>query len=496
MANHRAAEQKQNHTPAADLAALTPTRHREITRWLAIHRRENYLVTEDCRTIYTDRPQARNTHALSSMLQQLGNPPPQVVFTDTATFSTLNELRSEVAAGTAADESSETVGNLEYLFADAIRQGASDIHLRIRQQSRLLYRIDGLLLSQREYSRRVGLCFARTVFNYFARTSQDFSENLPLDGAFDFRHDGDRFGIRANLMPEVRGCTMVIRIRRPRNTIALSEAGYHPRQYQLICRAMRRSSGLVLFSGPTNSGKSTAMSNLLAEVSVERNVVSIEDPVELRLPHVAHVDLSAHAELVSAESLLGCTVRQDPDLLALAEIRDEKTARFAENMVLQGRLVLATLHADGVSSIPQRLIKLGLDEGNLWMPGFLALLVNQTLIPRLCLHCSVFEAATAEGEAGTDISRWLSAERGVTLRYRNRAGCTHCRAGIDGRELVAEVLAVDREVRNIVRACDYERMREWISRSGMPDRLEHARQKVWAGLLDPQMAEARLNILE
>lgn len=472
-----------------ELAAVSPTTEIEVLNWLLLHDDENYLVDESCAVIYTDRPGGRNTRALRRTIEKLGHPAPRVLFVDAATFASVRELRRADDGEDQSDATrTEIARNMEQLLEEAIQSGASDVHIRIRErEASLLFRIDGLLSMRQTYSRRVGLRLARFAFNYFARVRGDFNEKMPMDGAFEFRSGDENYGVRINLMPESRGCTLVMRLRAPQPPIDLREAGYAPHQERMIRGGLRRSSGLMIFSGPTNSGKSTSVCNLLAEVPMERSVISIEDPVEVRLPYVAHVDLSTQPEGVDLQELLACTVRQDPDILSLAEIRDDKTARYAENMALQGRFVISTLHADRVAAIPLRLGKLGMDDGNFYLPGFLNVLVNQTLIPRLCAHCALKSHADPKRHA---YYRELLGGDGA-IRYRDVNGCAECHAGISGRELVAEALPVDRQVRALFRKADYDAIADHMRKHRIISRHQHSRQKILAGLLDPEMVEAR-----
>lgn len=477
---------------AQDFAELKPSRHKRVCNWLAMHQNEHYLVSENLTAIYTDKPHGRNAEALKHLVEQISGGVSRLIFVDAAIFSTVQDM-AKLSTDEGREHSTDVARQVERILQDAIAAEASDVHVRIRtQHSHVLFRVHGMLNHYQTYSRQVGLRLARTVFNYFARTNKDFSERMPMDGAFDIEGAGEIYGIRANLMNEVRGCTLVMRLRSQRRKIALSASGYDATQCALIRRGMQQSGGLMLFCGPTNSGKSTTLSNLIAEISIERNVISIEDPVELKFDAVAHVDLSRQHEDVQLHDLLACTVRQDPDMLVLAEIRDQKTAQYAENMALQGRFVASTLHAESISAIPMRLLRLGMDETNFFVPGFLNVLVAQTLLPLNCPHCCMREHPDKHVDA--EYKRLFDASD--ALRYRNSAGCERCRSGVGGRTLVAEVLKVDRQLRTLLKQCDYDGIVDYMRERDIMTRHHHARDKVLAGLIDPQLTESRLGMLD
>ncbi len=483
---------------AHTLRDISPSRQPEVVKWLCLHLDENYLVSEDGRTIYTDQPRARNTQALERLLRRYLQNPPQVQLVNRAVFDSFRDLQLEQHhANQAAAEipsATSTTKAVDKILEDAILADASDVHLRVRERNAyVLFRIYGSLVGYETYSRAVGLRLARTLFNHFSRSRGDFNEHLPLDGAFHFHHAAQRYGVRLNLMPEVRGCTIVLRIRNPQMRITLAEAGYNRQQIAAIGEALRRHSGLLLFSGPTNSGKSTTVGSLLGALPVERHVLSIEDPVEMQWPLVSQIDLSILHSDVSLDSLLACTVRQDPDLLALAEIRDAKTARYAENMALQGRAVIATLHADSVAGIPARLEKLGMDGGHFHLPGFFTLLVGQYLVPTLCPHCRRPERIDSHFRTRSDA---LFGTPQATAWRRNRTGCENCRSGFSGRTVIAEVLPVGRELRQLLLQRDFDGIRDHMRARGIASRRDHAREKLLAGQVDLHAIERYFPPLE
>ncbi len=482
---------------ARALSDISPSRQPEVVQWLRLHVDEHYLVSEDGEVIYTDQPRARNTKALEQLLSRYLQRPPRVQLVNRAIFDSFRDLQLEQGQErqvmTDQVAATGTTKAVKKILGDAIDADASDVHLRVRErEANVLLRIYGSLLSYETYSRDVGLRLARTLFNHFSRSRGDFSEHIPLDGAFNFHHAEQRYGVRLNLMPELRGCTIVLRIRNPQRRITLAQAGYTSQQIAAIGESMRGHCGLLLFSGPTNSGKSTTVGSLLGEVPAERHVLSIEDPVELQWPLVSQIDLSSLRDDVSLDELLACTVRQDPDLLALAEIRDAKTARYAENMALQGRAIIATLHADGVVGIPARLEKLGMDRGHFHLPGFLSLLVSQFLVPMLCVHCRVQECINSHFKTR---SQALFGTPQATAWRRNRAGCERCVGGFAGRTVIAEALPVGRELRQLLLRRDFDGIRDHMRALGIAGRRDHAREKLLAGQVDLETVENHISPL-
>lgn len=474
---------------AAFLAALSLTDNIEIKEWLFLHAGEHYLVVANLEIIYTDQPLDRNALSLQALVQKISGGNCSLVFVDSAVISTVFDLIKAPLVKGPEEQSTDVVRQVLSVLHAAVDNQASDVHVRIRDHNcEVLFRIYGMLNSYQKYSRPVGLRLVRACFNHFARTHKDFSEFLPMDGVFYFDYKNMRYGVRMNLMNEVRGCTMVMRIRGTDSHITLSESGYTDTQFAMVRTAMRQSAGLMLLCGPTNSGKSTTLSNLLGEVTIERNVISIEDPVEIKFELIAHIDLSKQPKEVSLQDLLACTVRQDPDMLVLAEIRDIKTARYAENMSLQGRFVASTLHAENIAAIPMRLLRLGMEEANFFVPGFFNILVAQSLVPLNCTHCCLDRHTDKTME-----KRYRTLFKGSTdLRYRNVGGCTHCHKGIVGRTLLAEVLLVDREIRALFKQCDYDGINDYMRANNISSRHQHAQAKIGLGLIDPELVEERI----
>lgn len=247
------------------------------------------------------------------------------------------------------------------------------------------------------------------------------------DARFEEECSGHRFDIRLASLPSVDGPSMVLRVLdKSRSALSLSELGYAPEHLAELQGALKRPHGLILFTGPTGSGKTTAlysMLNCLKGLAVK--VVTAEDPVEIGLPLVTQVAVDLKREH-DFHNIARALLRHDPDVMLVGEIRDERTAREAVRAAVTGHRVLATLHANDVTGALIRLYDLGVDP---LQAGYaLTCVVAQRLVRKLCPLCREFRAATAE-------------------YVPKEAGCSSCFGGYKGRTVVAEVMRIDQGMR-------------------------------------------------
>lgn len=377
----------------------------------------------------------------------------------------------------------------EYVLAQATDQQASDIYLDIRRESGILsFRIYGNVIKAEEMDIEIAKTIARSLYSRTGRSQ--WVETEPCDTAFTFRHGSRRYRIRCNSVPDVRGSSLSCRIRDPDFVLPLAESGYSDHQANLIGRICNAPGGLILITGETNSGKSTTLASLMLTAPRGQRMIEIADPVEVEFDHCTHIELNHHREDAQAvfRNLLAATVRQNPDSLVLGEIRDEMTAAAAQNMAIQGKRVLSTLHTQScVAAIP-RLGSFGVDHHLLSLREFIAGIVNQNLVPVICRECGLAR------HPDPDRDRRYRTLFGPAVRFINPAGCPACAAGISGQTLVAQVypLCLDRNrAHQLIADQKLFELDEYMQQEfGIESKEDHARAKAEAGLIDPAVTEA------
>lgn len=357
------------------------------------------------------------------------------------------ELNDELTAGdfdvqqlVAADVADAPVVKLlQTLFQDAIQVKASDIHiepdenvLRIRQ------RIDGVLQEQVLNEKRVA---AALVQRLKLMASLDISEKrLPQDGRFSLRVLDRNIDVRMSTMPVAYGESVVMRLLDQTEGVReLAELGMPPTLLERFRAIVRRPHGMVIVTGPTGSGKTTTLYAALRELNLpETKIITVEDPVEYRLPRINQVQVHADIGLTFAR-VLRSTLRQDPDVILVGEMRDEETVEIGLRAAMTGHLVLSTLHTNDAVSSVSRLVDMG-------APGFLLAsslhaVLAQRLVRRICKSCMQPAAPTGREAA------WLVANVGedaVAHEFHRGQGCHHCNnTGYLGRIGVYELLEID-----------------------------------------------------
>ncbi|MFM5661825.1 MSHA fimbrial ATPase MshE [Aeromonas veronii] len=353
----------------------------------------------------------------------------------------------------ANDEGEATVAKLlRSLFEDAVQVGASDIHiepdgkvLRIRQ------RIDGILHENILNEVRIAQAL---VLRLKLVAGLDISEKrLPQDGRFNMKVRGRDVDVRMSTMPVQYGESVVMRLLdQSSGILSLTETGMPPEILTRFRRQLKRPHGMILVTGPTGSGKTTTLYGALSELNQSSNkIITVEDPVEYRLSRVNQVQVNPKIGLTFS-NVLRSTLRQDPDILLVGEMRDNETVEIGLRGAITGHLVLTTLHTNDAVTSALRLIDMG-------APGYLVAsalraVVAQRLVRRVCEHC-VEEKAPDEGQA-----TWLtvlSGEAPGQHTYHKGRGCQSCNfTGYSGRIGVYELLELDQPMMDALRRNDAE----------------------------------------
>ncbi len=353
------------------------------------------------------------------------------------------DLPAEVDAPEALVSGDEPIVQaVSQILIGAAEAGASDVHINPDEGSlHLRYRVDGVLQPQQAPGLGV---HAGIVQRLKVLAQLDLTQTRkPQDGKFRFVHRGTPIDIRLSIIPTVHGENVVMRLLRPGAALGgLSDLNMPAGVREWFADVIRRPHGMVLVTGPTGSGKTTTLYTALAAINApELNIVTIEDPVEIRLPLIRQVQVASEVGLTFA-SALRSILRQDPDVILVGEVRDEETARIAVQSALTGHLVFSTLHTNDAVGTIARLRDLGVPA--FAVNGALLGVVAQRLLRRVCGQCCV-ETAPDEGQAAAlGIS---PGEVGLVVG----TGCAACGAtGYRGRAGVFEALRVTPAMRGLI----------------------------------------------
>ncbi len=360
------------------------------------------------------------------------------------------------------------------LILDAMQRRASDIHIRPgEQEAELLFRIDGVLLPVRSFSRTL---LPAMVARIKVLGKMDIADRrLPQDGQARILDRGAAVDLRISTIPTIAGESVVIRLLDANaGNRRLQELGLEPQDEQHLLECLQRSFGLILVTGPTGAGKSTTLYAALQEIQQRPvNIVTVEDPVEYRMPGVGQIQVNRVPGYGFARALKHI-LRHDPDVVMIGEIRDRETARIAVESALTGHLVLSTLHTNDAVSAVSRLVDMGIEP--YLLASALTGVVAQRLVRCNCRHC-LQEEIVAE-----PMCEQLQVPVGET--FHKGGGCDECNGtGYHGREGVYEMLQVTPELRQlIVQTAPVEEMRTLALWQGMVPLTHHAIQKARSGI--------------
>ncbi|HBZ05395.1 MAG TPA: MSHA biogenesis protein MshE [Massilia sp.] len=361
-------------------------------------------------------------------------------------------------------EEAPVVKLLQSVFDDAAQVRASDIHIEPQEgRLQIRFRIDGVLHLQTEADIKVATPLALRLK---LMADLDISEKrLPQDGRFAVKVRNQRIDVRLSTMPTQYGESVVMRLlNQAGNTLRLESIGMPRKMLERFRAIVRRPNGLVLVTGPTGSGKTTTLYSALAELnSVEKKLITVEDPVEYRLQGINQVQVNEKIELSFAR-VLRSALRQDPDIVLVGEMRDQETAQIGLRAAMTGHLVLSTLHTNDAPSAIMRLLELGVPD--YLLEATLIGVMAQRLVRTLCPDCK-----TPDGELSDDV--WQNIAGAWNLPkpatvYRP-IGCPECRqTGYRGRTGLYELLTVSEAFTQLIGAsADLQALRQQSVADGM-----------------------------
>lgn len=357
----------------------------------------------------------------------------------------------------------------------AIRLGASDIHIEPTDSAcRIRLRIDGTLHLRPLLPHGMA---AQMTSRIKVLAQMDIAEKrLPQDGQIDFRQQEDEASFRVSTLPCRYGEKLVLRLQhRAAHAFDIERLGMPPEESARFRHALSSPQGLILITGPTGSGKTLSLYSALTHLNrTERNIVTVEDPVEIPLSGINQTQIHSRAGL-TCQVLLRALLRQDPDIIMIGEIRDGETASIAIKASQTGHLVLSTLHTSSAIAAVTRLEQLGIARESLL--SSLCLVVAQRLVRKLCLHCRTRDKTPAE----------LTLHSGTLTLYPWRAkGCHRCYAGYSGRIALFEVLPFADEAKILPETHASCPLQSIAQQRGMATLLENGYRAVSQGITSLQ----------
>lgn len=393
--------------------------------------------------------------------------------------NTIREMEKDVKDKSLDDiddsvvKDSPSVRLIDSIITQSIARNASDIHIEpFKNHVHVRIRVDGKL-QQIIKPLKKGVYKSINIALKVKAKMDITSRMLPQDGKIDYIKDGIQYDFRVSSIPTIYGEKFVIRVLyKSRNNISLDELAYH--SASSIREFISRPNGIILLCGPTGSGKSTTVYSILKELNKEeKNIVTIEDPVEFTIDNINQVNVNKTAGLtfpIGLRSLL----RQDPDVISVGEIRDEETARVAVRAAITGHLVISTLHTKDASGTVVRLLDMGVQ--NYLLADALIGVIAQRLVRKICPYCK-------EKYIPDNLERKLCDLKEEQYLYRGK-GCSKCNnTGYTGRIAVFEIMKINSSMKKFIYEGEStENLREYSLKRGMKSLKENCLHLIKNGI--------------
>ena len=369
---------------------------------------------------------------------------------------------------------SPVVRLINSLIRQALKMGASDIHIEpLEDRLRVRVRVDGELQEILTPSKHTQSAIVTRVKIIAGMNIAE--KRLPQDGRIELKIDNTEIDLRISVLPTVYGEKVVMRLLDRGNFLkSKMELGFTEHNLDMFDSILSSPNGVILVTGPTGSGKTTTLYAALNELNtLNKNIITVEDPVEYKIEGINQVQVNTKAGLLFSTGLRSI-LRQDPDIIMVGEIRDEETAEIAVRAAITGHLVISTLHTNDAPSSIMRLNDMGIKP--FLIAASVRGIVAQRLVKRICNNCkTAHEASDAEKEL-------LEAQGHVTI-YKGR-GCPKCfYTGYSGRIAIHEVLKVDKDVREAIQyGKSIDELTEVAQKGGMTFLKDNCRELVLSGI--------------
>ena len=362
------------------------------------------------------------------------------------------------------------------IIMKAVKEKASDIHIEPEQEVlKARFRVDGMLHEAISLSKPLQ---AAVISRIKIMANLDIAERrAPQDGRFNIKMEGREIDVRVSCMPTLYGENVVMRLLDVSSALLkLEDMGFPKEVLEKYNKLITRPYGIILVTGPTGSGKTTTLYASLSKINtIEKNIVTVEDPIEYRLSGIRQTQVNPKVKLTFANGLRSL-LRQDPDIIMVGEMRDLETAEMAIQAALTGHLVFSTLHTNDAPGAVTRMIDMGLEP--FLISSSVAAVLAQRLLRTICPKCK--EKYTPTKEALKDIG--LNEKEKIEF-YRGK-GCSKCaNTGYKGRIGIFELMMLDEKIRNLIVAkTTLEEIRKQAVASGMITLKENGIGKIKEGL--------------
>jgi len=378
----------------------------------------------------------------------------------------------------AGDDEAPIIRLVNSLLFRAVKEKASDIHVEPYEKEVIVrFRIDGILYDIFRTPKRFHQSIASRIK---VMGDLDIAEKrMPQDGRIHIKIAGKDVDIRLSTVPTSYGERCVLRILDKSSTIIeLPSLGFSGKSLNVISHLINKKHGIFLVTGPTGSGKSTSLYACLTQIkSIERNIITVEDPVEYQLEGVGQIQVNPKINLTFASGLRAI-LRQDPDVIMVGEIRDQETADIAIDAALTGHLVLSTLHTNDAPGSITRLIDMGVEP--FLVSSSLIGVIGQRLVRKVCSFC----------REETTLSELEISELGITVEMANKyptykaRGCDKCsNTGYKGRTVISELLIITDAIRALILSnADSNTIKKQAIKDGMVTIRQNAVAKVLQGI--------------
>lgn len=455
----------------------------------------NRRAMDDLRVRFNKRVQPLIT--TSSKLQDAIN---RVYEKSTAALEGLDDIESEeydlddpvIDLLEAGDDDAPVIKLVNTLLFRAVKEKASDIHIEpFEKDMSVRFRIDGIMFEVFKPPKKLQNAITSRI--KVMGNLNIAEKRLPQDGRIPLKLAGKDIDVRLSTVPTSHGERLVLRLQDRSNVVLeLEQLGFSEDSLRKLDGLLAKTYGILLVTGPTGSGKSTTLYACLSKInSVDKNIITIEDPVEQRIHGIGQIQVNSKIGLTFANGLRSI-LRQDPEIIMVGEIRDLETAEIAINASLTGHLVLSTIHTNDAAGAFPRLIDMGCEP--FLIATSLLGVVAQRLIRVLCPHCKEPYQPTDVELKSLEITR----DQLSGANVHRAVGCAECnQKGYLGRSVIQELMVVNDDIRSLImQRKDGSTIKKEALRQGMITLREHGIQKVLSGLstIEEILANTQMDI--